>query len=221
MKMNLFRLFLPPIVMITLLLSGCGGVKQKVKNEPFQYIVTEEIEQVNEEAETNGSIWESNQGLFADRRAKNVNDILTVNIVESSSAKRKAATSTGRETSVNGGITSFFGAEQAFHRHVVLAADLQKTAIDTVGTFVSRQDFAAAHRIGHRLVHTHPIPGPLRHRHARGFQHAHSLRDLASSSSMLTPSAEASLHRLVSDGLSAPDSIYIMVERGITARSAS
>lgn len=114
MKKSLFSLLFLPAAMMTLLLSGCGGVKQKVKNEPFQYVVTEEVEQVNQEAEMTGSLWDSDKGLFADRRAKKVNDILTVNIVESSSAKRKAATSTGRDTTISGGVTSMFGAEQAF-----------------------------------------------------------------------------------------------------------
>ena len=114
---NLFTLFLISMVFSTVILSGCEGVKHKVKSEPFEYIITEEIDQINEKEEMDGSIWTSNKGLFADRRAKNVNDIVTVNIVESSSATRKAATSTGRDTEINGGVSSLFGLEQAFQNH--------------------------------------------------------------------------------------------------------
>ncbi len=84
MKINLFKLYLVSLISAAIFLSGCEGVKHKVKSEPFEYIVTEEIDQVNEKEEMDGSIWTSNKGLFADRRAKNVNDIVTVNIVESS-----------------------------------------------------------------------------------------------------------------------------------------
>lgn len=99
------------------LFSGCGGVKDKVEKEPFQYVVVEEKEEVKEELEESGSIWRENEGLFSDRRAKNVNDIVTIRIVESSKATRKASTSTGRSSEMEGGVDALFGIEKAFDNH--------------------------------------------------------------------------------------------------------
>jgi len=85
--------------------------------EPFQYIEAVQAGQPDEPTEETGSIWKDNEGLFSDRRAKMLNDIITIKIVESSSAKKKATTSTGRDSSASGGITSLFGLEGGFGNH--------------------------------------------------------------------------------------------------------
>ena len=109
------------ILMISIALAsfGCGGVKEKVRTEPFKYIEEEKKVEarpgVNSEVRRNGSLWRENEGLFTDRRAKDVNDIITVKIVESSKATRKASTSTGRTTEMEGVVDSLFGYENAFN----------------------------------------------------------------------------------------------------------
>ncbi len=94
-----------------LIFYGCGGVKETVKNEPFRYKTVEKQEEPKSDLNRTGSIWRENEGLFSDRRAKNVNDIITVKIVESSKASRKASTSTGRSTAMEGGVDAMFGWE--------------------------------------------------------------------------------------------------------------
>lgn len=109
------------ILMISIALAsfGCGGVKETVRTEPFKYIEEEKKVEarpgVNSEVRRNGSLWRENEGLFTDRRAKDVNDIITVKIVESSKATRKASTSTGRTTEMEGGVDALFGYENAFN----------------------------------------------------------------------------------------------------------
>lgn len=114
MKINLMILFPVSLALTALFLSGCGSVKEQVKKKPFEYITEIEPEQVNREAEVTGSLWKSGKGLFADRRAKSVNDIITISIVESSSATRQAKTSTSRDTSIDGDVTNLLGLQQAF-----------------------------------------------------------------------------------------------------------
>jgi len=56
----------------------------------------------------NGAIWQPGQGrsLLEDRRARYVGDIITVNLVERTSAQKNANASTDRKSSVGGGITA-------------------------------------------------------------------------------------------------------------------
>lgn len=64
-----------------------------------------------------GSLW-TDQGeladLFMDRKARRVGDIVTIEIVESSSASNKATTETDRESSLSAGVEKFFGIEDRY-----------------------------------------------------------------------------------------------------------
>jgi len=60
------------------------------------------------------SLWETNSefgSLFVSQKAHHVGDIVTIRIVESSSATNQATTSTGRNSSLSIETPSFFGAE--------------------------------------------------------------------------------------------------------------
>lgn len=64
-----------------------------------------------------GSLW-TDEGeladLFMDRKARKVGDIITIEIVESSSASNKATTETDRESSLSAGVEKFFGIEDRY-----------------------------------------------------------------------------------------------------------
>jgi len=58
------------------------------------------------------SLWQASNGLsglFLDTKARNLGDIVTIEIAESSKATNKANTETGRDSSLSAGIDSFFG----------------------------------------------------------------------------------------------------------------
>ncbi|MDJ0782885.1 MAG: flagellar basal body L-ring protein FlgH [Desulfosarcinaceae bacterium] len=64
-----------------------------------------------------GSLWtdQNNFGsLFTNPKARHIGDILTIRIVESSSATNKASTQTGRSSSVSASVNNFFGLENDF-----------------------------------------------------------------------------------------------------------
>ncbi|MEJ2038407.1 MAG: flagellar basal body L-ring protein FlgH, partial [Desulfosarcinaceae bacterium] len=68
-------------------------------------------------ASAEGSLWQDNGSLgmmFANAKARNVGDIVTVRIVETASAKNKATTKTGRTSNITGGLTNFFNMEQGY-----------------------------------------------------------------------------------------------------------
>ena len=60
------------------------------------------------------SLWQASNGLsglFLDTKARNIGDIVTIEIAESSKATNKANTTTGRDSSLSAGIDSLFGIE--------------------------------------------------------------------------------------------------------------
>lgn len=64
-----------------------------------------------------GSLWDerSDMGqMFVNPKAHRIGDIVTVKIVETSSATNKASTKTGRTTSLTAGLNNFFNLEQRY-----------------------------------------------------------------------------------------------------------
>ena len=61
------------------------------------------------ETRTTGSLWRDSAGLFEDRKARGLNDLVTINIIESSSASKKADTATARQSAMDAGILNLFG----------------------------------------------------------------------------------------------------------------
>jgi flagellar L-ring protein FlgH len=66
---------------------------------------------------TEGSLWVERGGLsemFINNKARRVGDIITIAIVENSSASNKASTNTGRASELSVGLTNFFNLEKEF-----------------------------------------------------------------------------------------------------------
>jgi flagellar L-ring protein precursor FlgH len=100
------------LLMTTLLLAGCAGMKASVPTEaplPEPSSVTIEPPRPT----TPGSLWTNQQGgLFYDNKARNVGDIVTVAIFERASASKEASTSTGRSSSISADLSKLFGLER-------------------------------------------------------------------------------------------------------------
>jgi len=96
------------------LFSGCmsGAVNKKATPpapEKAELLIINSHRQKN--MQNDGSLWETNgllNELFANNKARRVGDIVTIKIVESSSATNKATTKTGRSSSLAGSIDGFF-----------------------------------------------------------------------------------------------------------------
>ena len=64
-----------------------------------------------------GSLWNERGplcNLFANQKARLVGDIITINIVESSSASNNATTQTDRKSGISGGVENLFGWENSY-----------------------------------------------------------------------------------------------------------
>jgi flagellar L-ring protein precursor FlgH len=91
---------------VGLMAVSCATPTQFSKEMPTHYVQHKENKM---ETQARGSLWRDSPGLFEDRKAKGLNDLVTIKIVETSAATKKADTSTSRESSVDLGIENFFG----------------------------------------------------------------------------------------------------------------
>lgn len=95
---------------VPLFLSGCASQKAAVKNEPVP-VVRQEAP-----ARLTGAIWTgpgAKNMFFTDKKARYINDIVTIIIEESSQADNSANTDTSRTTSSEAGISTLLGLEQS------------------------------------------------------------------------------------------------------------
>jgi flagellar L-ring protein precursor FlgH len=93
------------------MLSSCTSKQPRLVEipEPLEEIKTPEDSQ-----HSPGSLWNSEStSMFADQKARNVGDIVTILISENSSASKQATTSTGRDSSISASIPNFFGLENS------------------------------------------------------------------------------------------------------------
>ena len=126
---NLLMLLIPALA---LGLGGCstfGGNSAELapsQRLPERYALPEH--ETPREVAREGAIYNGSQGLdlYRDNRAREVGDILLVRVVESSSGRSNANTKTERESSVAGGIDSFFGLGDFIDRYGTVQARINK-----------------------------------------------------------------------------------------------
>lgn len=95
------------IMAAAVLLFGCAGPPKLQKVDSSSIPVKSAVA-----PSTKGSIWpgeNSRNALFQDLRAKNVGDVVTVQITEKTSAIKEASTSTSRQSNTDIGIQNFLG----------------------------------------------------------------------------------------------------------------
>ncbi|MBW2124625.1 MAG: flagellar basal body L-ring protein FlgH [Deltaproteobacteria bacterium] len=85
-----------PFALVAGFLAGCAGSGQRVKAQKTTVVSTKQVPY---------------HGFFQDLRAFKVGDLVTINIVETSKATKKAATKTERSSSIKAGIDNLLGYE--------------------------------------------------------------------------------------------------------------
>lgn len=91
------------------LLTGCSSLTGP---RPEAYRFPAYIPEPPREAASPGSLWQGegkHSLLFADHKARRLNDIVTIRIVESAKGSKSATTQTSRETTHQTAITKLFG----------------------------------------------------------------------------------------------------------------
>jgi flagellar L-ring protein precursor FlgH len=94
-----------------LFLIGCATPLPK----PPKYVYEDKKEEPV--MHTRNSLFKGTAGLFGDRKASKVNDLLTITIDESTSSSGKADTKTSRESTADYDVTNFFGMNRDFNLH--------------------------------------------------------------------------------------------------------
>ena len=97
--------------------AGCAGSRNSIQPALQQMQAQEEMKPYSAHEPyvgSDGSLWQARSslnGMFIDTKARNVGDIVTVEIDESAEASNKANTETGRNSSLEAGIEKLFGVE--------------------------------------------------------------------------------------------------------------
>lgn len=102
--------YLCATVLVASLVVGGGCVPKQSDPGPMP-TVTPPPDLPETQGENPGSLFDpgQNEVLFADNRARQVGDLVTVNIVDTTSGTHEAETTADRSTSVNLGVQNYFG----------------------------------------------------------------------------------------------------------------
>ena len=121
--------FWAPFLLWALVISfgGCAGnsrtIQQTAPSAPVKgKPVLQDPTQAPAPVEHEGSLWQANgllSNMFADPIARNVGDIVTIKIEESSKATNQANTKTGRASGLEAGIEKLFGLEDWWQDEVL------------------------------------------------------------------------------------------------------
>lgn len=111
------------VLALPALLGGCvvaGDVRPYPPMAPIQPVIAAPA------YATPGAIYQAGGGsglsLFADKRARDVGDLLTIQLVENTTAQTNASTQVGKESSLDIGAPSIFGAPVTLNGRDVLSA---------------------------------------------------------------------------------------------------
>jgi flagellar L-ring protein precursor FlgH len=105
-------------------LVGCAGGRSNVQ-PTLQQMQAKEVmvpHPAKTSVDNDGSLWQvrsSLNGMFIDTKARNIGDIVTVEIDESAKASNKANTETGRSSSLEAGIEKLFGIEDWWQNQIL------------------------------------------------------------------------------------------------------
>lgn len=97
-------------MLCALLLIGCATLP-----EPPKYVYEHDKEEVV--VQTRNSLFKDTGGLFGDRKASKVNDLVTISIDENTTSSGKADTNTSRESTADYDVTTLFGMNTDFNIH--------------------------------------------------------------------------------------------------------
>lgn len=109
----------------TLLLGGCAAAPEKPLHDPrFAPVAPQPAIQAPENA---GGIYQptAGLGLYEDITARQVGDILTVQVVEQTNASKQASTSTSKDQSLDMGAGTLFGTTPVYNGNNILQNSIQ------------------------------------------------------------------------------------------------
>jgi flagellar L-ring protein precursor FlgH len=92
------------IILSGALMYGCATPSEKLPAQAPPYVYGGAYEH----KPTEGSLWNDGAGLYEDSRARRLNDLVTIKIVETVKGSNKQDTTTNKETKNNDALSNFF-----------------------------------------------------------------------------------------------------------------
>lgn len=133
------KLHLPTLLLAAAALAGCAtSAPPTMVHQPM----TARPEPRNDVYATQGAIYNSggSRPLFEDRRARYIGDIITINIVENTTASKNSETKASRDSSVDASVPTIIGLPFKTLQGTTLAAS-NKSAFDGSGSNTSANAF--------------------------------------------------------------------------------
>ncbi len=97
-------------------LSSCASPSVKLPEPPVKYVYEMEEPQINN---STNSLWSDTGNIFEDRKARRLNDLVTIIISESLSGSGTADTETSRESSLDVSLDELLGMNKTFDIHKI------------------------------------------------------------------------------------------------------
>ena len=95
------------IVLLSVMLSSCASAPILPPRPPrYVYSQTQTVEANNQ---ASNSLWRESASLYEDNKARRLNDLITINVVENISGSGTADTKAGKKSSASTGIDSLLG----------------------------------------------------------------------------------------------------------------
>jgi len=98
------------IISLTLFMSGCTTTGEKIAMQPvFDLKLLDEIDE--SQGASDGSLYNHNSSisLYSDNKARNIGDIITIQLTEQTNATKSASTTTSKDNALDVGNPTLFG----------------------------------------------------------------------------------------------------------------
>lgn len=99
-------------VLFALFVIGCASPSKQLPPPPPKYIYQMEEQPISR---STNSLWNDSVNIFEDRKARRLNDLVTIKIEESLEGSGTADTDTSRDSSIDAGLTELLGMNQNFN----------------------------------------------------------------------------------------------------------
>ncbi len=103
-------------LLFALFLAGCASPSAKLPDPPVKYVYEMEEPQIYN---STNSLWSDTGNIFEDRKARHLNDLVTIIIAESLSGSGTADTDTSRASSLDVSLDELLGMNETFDIHKI------------------------------------------------------------------------------------------------------
>jgi len=98
------------LILLLVFTASCASTPKLPPPPPRYVYQNNQNDETKSPAHRGNSLWNDTASLYEDVKARRLNDLLTINVVENISGSGAADTNASRQSSANAAVTDFFGA---------------------------------------------------------------------------------------------------------------